>query len=67
MAFQQDDGHRETLAWLRDPEECERIVFEVLTLFQMFEEFGKARLFLELVWDYKARLPRLVPPPDERA
>lgn len=53
--FQEDDGSRGALRWVTKGNENERrnrIVNEILNIFSALGEYGKSRLFLELLWEY---------------
>ncbi len=61
---QPDDKSREALkSFLKDREGH---LNDFLSMCVACGEFWKGRVFLELLWEYEARLPRLVPPLTEK-
>lgn len=53
--MQDDDGSRNALKWITEgcgTCERERIINEILEIFTDLNELGKARLFLELIWEF---------------
>ena len=55
-----DDGSRNALRWVRDKKTRGKLVKGLLDLCREKEEYGKARVFLELLWEYESRLPKVV-------